>query len=102
MPEKDTKFKKGVSGNPKGRPKKKATLTNILEDYGQREHYKKDNISISKMHALAETLWELALNKDMFAIKYIYDRIDGKPLQQIQADVKSDIIVNFVKEYEGL
>jgi predicted nucleic acid-binding protein len=34
---------------------------------------------ISRKEALAKKLWALALSGDITAIKYIYDRIDGKP-----------------------
>jgi len=71
-------FSKGKSGNPGGRPKKENSLTGILEELsnappkGQRK---------TRKVLLAETLYELALSGDIPAIKYIYDRIDGKPTE---------------------
>jgi len=63
------RFPKGVSGNPRGRPPKNREFTRALEE------------TVDKKQ-LAEVLWGLALQGDMQAIKYIYDRIEGTPTQR--------------------
>ena len=74
------KWEKGKSGNPKGRPKKGKTLTDVLEKYGRELKVKTEgNKTISGIEALAVEAWKLALDGDITAIKYIYDRIDGRP-----------------------
>lgn len=84
--------------NRDGRPKKGESLTDILEDYGS----KTGNILANK-EELAVTLWDLAIkHRDIQAIKFIYDRIDGKPLQQIAAKIEADMNVNIGKEFEGI
>ena len=64
------KWKPGQSGNPNGRPPKGQTLTDAL-----REHIDKDEI--------AALLTELAKGGDIGALKYIYDRLDGKPTETV-------------------
>ena len=73
-------FKKGQSGNPAGRPPKGAALTDILIS----ELNKKQN-GKERKQILAEMLIEKAITeKDIQAIKYIFDRIDGKVTEKVQ------------------
>lgn len=71
-------FIPGESGNPNGRPPRGEALTEIL-----RSRVDKD--------AIAERLVALAFGEtkegDMAAIKYIYDRLDGKPIETINQNV---------------
>ncbi len=81
-------FKPGVSGNPAGRPKKEYCLTDILKEQGNI----KDEIDtmgnlITRKQAVARKLWAMATAGDVVALKYLYDRLDGKPLQTIEANV---------------
>lgn len=66
-------FVKGQCANPKGRPKKGKTLTDALASKADR-------------HKLAEQLLELAYTGDINAIKYVFDRIDGKPTETVTSD----------------
>jgi len=69
--------------NRSGRPKKGAALTDIL-------NYKLDLVHKSgklKREAVAEKLIELALDGDVSALKYIYDRVDGRPVQTTVVEV---------------
>lgn len=89
-----TPFKPGVSGNPKGRPKKEYCLTDILKEQGNWEDVDTDNGKITRKDAIAKKLWDMAMNDDVVALKYLFDRLDGKPLQQIEAHVDSDITIS--------
>ncbi|MDR1398647.1 MAG: DUF5681 domain-containing protein [Treponema sp.] len=76
--------------NRKGRPKKGATLTDILnKELGVKsvrlECDGKDQL-ITKKEAIALKIIELAINGDLPAIKYIFDRIDGMLTQHIGMD----------------
>ena len=88
MPKEDTQFKPGVSGNPAGRPLKEYCLTDILKDQGNlTDEVNAKGEPISRKEAIAAKLWERALGGDVVLLKYLYDRIDGKPLQTIEANV---------------
>ena len=88
MPKEDTQFQPGVSGNPAGRPKKEYCLTDILKEQGNIEDVTTElGEIINRKQAVARKLWALAMGGDVIALKYLYDRIDGKPLQTIEANV---------------
>lgn len=77
-------FQKGVSGNPNGRPKKGQTMTDILEKTLKKKTVKVDGKLISGKEAAAMKLLRLAMEGDVAALKYIFDRIDGKPNQTVK------------------
>ncbi len=67
--------------NRNGRPKKGQTLTDILKAHADKEDVDSGSRTISRRDALAQKLWQMALGGDIAAIRYIYDRIDGKPTE---------------------
>jgi len=68
----------GVSGNPSGRPSKGMALTDVLREKIDKE-------------AIADKLIEIAMERnDINALKYIYDRIDGKPIETIKQHVTEE------------
>lgn len=74
--------------NRNGRPKKEYCLTDILKDQGNlTDEVDADGNPISRKEAVGRKLWERALGGDVVLLKYLYDRIDGKPLQTIEANV---------------
>ncbi|MDR2435234.1 MAG: DUF5681 domain-containing protein [Treponema sp.] len=81
-------FAKGQSGNPYGRPKKAKSLTNILE----KALSKKRADGRTNKAALVDTLISLALAGDVTALKYVYDRVDGKLAESVNmaADVNAN------------
>lgn len=77
--------------NRKGRPRKKKSLTEILERMGGRRDQEDENDpgkKISRKEKLARALWSLALSGDLAAQRYIFDRIDGKPTEHLE--IKDD------------
>ena len=78
-------FQPGKSGNPNGRPKKGTALTDIL----------KERLDATE---LADKLIAKANEGDIQAMKYIYDRIDGRPRESVDIDSRSDVNMNMVVE----
>lgn len=81
----DTRWQRGESGNPKGRPVEPDNLVDMLAYRLTKTQRKK----------LADKLIELALEKgNLAAITYIYDRIEGKPRQAVlnRVEVESPLV----------
>lgn len=67
-------FKKGEVANPNGRPKKGHTLTEALENAVDKDD-------------LAKKLVAMAMGGDVAALKYVYDRVEGRPRETIDQNV---------------
>lgn len=68
------KFQPGQSGNPKGRPKKGQTLSDIL----RKELAVKGEDGITRQEVIMRKLIGMAEEGHMGAIREIYNRIEGK------------------------
>jgi len=79
-----------VSGvlNPNGRPPKGESLTEVL-----RERLDKEEI--------ADRLIALAMDGDVPALKYIYDRIDGRPKESVSMEHKGGFSVSVLPDGFG-
>lgn len=78
-------FSKGQSGNPGGRPKKGESFSAILLEMGDmRDVADASNKKIARKKALANRLWQLALEGNIKAIEYIYNRVQGTPRQAME------------------
>jgi hypothetical protein len=82
--------------NRKGRPKKGQTLTDILDwTLDQKRRIKNKETGEEKSLLLRQMLAQRLINKavdegDMPAIKYIFDRLDGKPKETVEMSEKRD------------
>ena len=74
------RWKKGVSGNPKGRPKKEDSLTSLL-----REEIEKicpaDREKRSWKQLVVLATLQLAMKGNATALKELWERLDGKTMQ---------------------
>lgn len=84
-----TQYRPGESGNSNGRPTKGETMTDILKAQGEIEDQDFNGEKIARKVALGHKTWALALKGKEATIRYLYDRIDGKPVQEIK--VRSDV-----------
>jgi hypothetical protein len=69
---------KGQSGNPGGRPKRKWSWSQVLEEVGEQVEP-----SSGKKFArlVAERVWREALKGDHNAYRELFNRMDGYPMQ---------------------
>lgn len=97
-------FKKGVSGNPNGRPKGSLSLSTILRVVLESEHKRKDKNTgevITKIGSawVAESLFKKATNGDVAAIREVFDRVDGKVVNTVDIGNKNDLPFRFQDKY---
>jgi hypothetical protein len=75
--------KNDIRINRNGRPRKGQSLTEALE----KELRKKRATGKTGKAELARTLVDLAINdRDVAAIRYIYDRVDGRPKETVELE----------------
>jgi hypothetical protein len=84
-PPKKTQFKKGKSGNPKGRPKGSGSIKSAIFSLLQKKITAKENgkdISIPTAEAIARVISHKALKGDKNMIKIIIDVEKAKGLEE--------------------
>jgi len=87
------KFKKGQSGNPKGRPKGTTTINGILKKIGSEQLPEAD---IDKLEFIMRKVFDFAVKGESWAVHFIADRLEGKPKQTIGVhEVNEDPIKGF-------
>lgn len=77
-------FKKGQSGNPKGKPKG-ATTKPRLSDY----------LSEEQVTTLVAKAIELASNGNETMLKFVLEQNFGKAMQPVEGDLKGNLTVTF-------
>lgn len=73
-----SKFKKGQSGNPKGRPKKEESITSLLRDKLSKKTGESRKTAADQ---IAAKLVDMAISGNMDAIREISNRVYGRPKQ---------------------
>ena len=94
LPPKDKRFKKGESGNPKGRPVGSFSLTRAVKEYLL--EMAKDGESYGDKLKKAAVL--RAITKSDVLAKEIWDRVDGKVPQQTDITSRGERIegINYI------
>ncbi|MDR0731205.1 MAG: hypothetical protein LBF63_06005 [Treponema sp.] len=90
--------KNDIRINRNGRPRKGQSLTEALE----KELRKKRATGKTGKVELARTLVDLAINdRDVAALKYIYDRLDGKPRESIDTTISGAMAIGNIETVEN-
>ena len=74
------RFKKGTSGNPKGRPPKEFALNEHIREIANQPVGKTKKTMLENV---VSTVYQEALSGNMTAVNFLADRILGKPSQSI-------------------
>jgi hypothetical protein len=82
-----SRWKKGQSGNPRGRPRRR-TLTELVRGVLEREFRGKVTDEV-----LAEVIVREGLSGKFPFIKEIWDRLEGKTKEQVEVETRSRSIV---------
>jgi hypothetical protein len=74
----------GQSGNPRGRPKKGKSVTELIEKVAQA---KRTGAQMNRLEELVRKLFDLAIGGDVAAAKVILAYLEGMPVERVQAVV---------------
>jgi len=83
VPPVEKRWKKGVSGNPRGRPTKQDSLTSLLRDEIERICPADREKRTWKELVVRATL-QLAMKGNPAALREVWDRLDGKLKQSLE------------------
>ena len=97
-------FKKGQSGNPKGRPKKEKCIPDILRNIGaetlppalkeqMRKIYPDIKREMTHLEAAQRLIYYYAFKGESWAFQYIADRTEGKPKQSVDITERTGEII---------
>ena len=90
---------KGQSGNPKGGPRKNKALSEELRALLQRQAPGSKHTNLKELVA---KLVRMALKGDKDCLRYIFDRLEGRPAQsmEITGDEKKPLHITYVGKEE--
>lgn len=80
VPPIEKRWKKGVSGNPKGRPPKELSLTSLLKSEIEKV-CPADKQCRTWLELIVLATMQLAMKGNASALKEVWERIDGKVMQ---------------------
>ena len=87
-------FAKGQTGNPGGRPKDKPWTDAIRLAANEMS---KTHKGTRQLRAMANKLVAEAIDGNIQAIKEVGDRLEGKAMQPVEADVTGGLTIEVVK-----
>ncbi len=102
-PPTDSRFKKGQSGNPKGRPKKQDDIYTLMQRVLKRKVRIKDvEKKIQMSEALIRKLKELALSGDRRALDLQRRIMDEAGVNQTDVDDDEELKMRILKGFENM
>lgn len=107
-PPKHKRFKRGKSGNPKGRPKGSRNLKTDLEEELKRQVVIREDgkaKQVSKQRATVMSLFNKAMQGEPRAIRILFDlirQLDEENATDIEAGTLSQDDLEILKDYEKL
>lgn len=66
-------------------------MTEILRELGEIKDIKHQGEMLSRKVALGHKMWEVALKGRTDQMRYMYDRLDGKPVQEVKVQSNVEI-----------
>jgi hypothetical protein len=101
VPPVEKRWKKGASGNPRGRPKKQDSLTSLLKEEIEKICEADKENRTWKQLVVRATL-QLAMKGNQAAIHEIWNRMDGKLKQSLEHSGAGNTPIEFHVIYEGM
>jgi hypothetical protein len=98
LPPENTRWKKGASGNPRGRPTKQDTLTTLLRELSSKI-CPADPKQRTWEELLALNTLQLALKGNATAFREVWERLEGKVPQKEQTSGSADKTVTIKVVY---
>lgn len=88
-------WQKGQSGNVNGRPKKSHALNELLVAYLDNNTYDE---KVTNKELLIMRLYHMAMHGDLAALKYLMDRVLGKPIETKDINLSDPILLNIAND----
>jgi hypothetical protein len=93
---KDTKFKPGVSGNYKGRPKKEYCIPDMFRMVTSEPS--PDEEKRTKLESIVRQVVDDALRGYRYAVELTFDRLEGRPRQTIVQETREPFTLEVVDD----
>ena len=93
-------FTKGKSGNPKGRPKNRVSIPDILRLIGEEPAAAKSDKT--KLEVVMRRVYQFAHEGKPWAVQFIADRTEGKAVERVQIGNAGDLATLSDAELEAI
>ncbi len=104
LPPVEGRWKKGISGNPRGRPKRQDCLTSLLKEEIE-NICPADRENRTWRELIVRATLQLAMKGNAAALKEVWDRLDGKVMQKEKVELGGadgrKIAIKVVYESDG-